>query len=178
MCRNFFLNAVQQGYRPVIYRVRHVPLLKKQDNVGFEPFLGQRLVEVVVTYPPNELLDRGGEDVLSVVVCEVPPTRLVGLGPLERGAERLPGNVRERAVFCGFRAGGGVCEQAIQECARRAYSRLPHRVRSVEEKIELTSLGVETSSVAPGRFSVISPRSTGLGAFLMVRLILVFLTRH
>ena len=79
MCCTFFVNAVQQGYRPVIYRVSQVPFLKKQDNVGFEPFLGQRLVEVVVTYPPNELLDRGGGDVQSVVVCEVPPTRLVGL---------------------------------------------------------------------------------------------------
>ena len=72
------------------------------------------------------------------------------------------------------------------ECASRrstrvfggAYSRLPPRVRSVEEKIEPTSLGVETSCVVPGRFSVISPRSTGLSASLMVRLILVFLTRH
>ena len=51
-------------------------------------------------------------------------------------------------------------------------------MRSVEEKRELTSLGVETSSVAPGRFSVISPRSTGLRASLMVRLIPVFLTRQ
>ena len=51
-------------------------------------------------------------------------------------------------------------------------------MRSVEEKIELTSLGVETSCVAPGGFSVISPRSTGLSASLMVRLIPVFLTRQ
>ena len=61
VCCNRFVDTVQQGYRPVIYRVRHVPFLKKQDNVGLEPFLGQRLVEVVVTYLPNELLDRGGE---------------------------------------------------------------------------------------------------------------------
>ena len=86
MCCNYFVNAVQQGYRPVIYRVHHVPFLKKQDNVGFEPFLGQRPVEVVVAYLPNELLDRGGGDVQSVVVCEVPPPRLVGLGPLKRVA--------------------------------------------------------------------------------------------
>ena len=74
----------------------------------------------------------------------------------------------------------------VGECVSRrstsvlggAYSRLPPRVRSVEEKIELTSLGVETSCVAPGGFSVISPHSTGLSALLMVRLILVFLTRH
>ena len=59
VCCNYFVNAVQQGYRPVVYRVHHVFFLKKQDNVGREPFLGQRLVEVVVTYPPNELLDRG-----------------------------------------------------------------------------------------------------------------------
>ena len=59
-----------------------------------------------------------------------------------------------------------------------AYSRLPPRVRSVEEKIELTSLGVQRSCVAPGRYSVISARPTGLSASLMVRLILVFLTRH
>ena len=42
--------------------------------------------------------------------------------------------------------------------------------------MELTFLGVETSCVVPGRFSVISPRSTGLSASLMVRLILVFFT--
>ena len=51
-------------------------------------------------------------------------------------------------------------------------------MRSVEEKKELTSIGVETSCVAPGRFSVISPRSTGLSASLMMRLILVFLTKR
>ena len=79
VCCNYFVNAVQQGYRPVTYRVRQVPFLKKQDTVGFEPFLGQRLGEVVVTYPSNDLLDRGGGDVQSVVVCEVPPPRLVGL---------------------------------------------------------------------------------------------------
>ena len=46
----------------------------------------------------------------------------------------------------------------VGECVSRrstsvlggAYSRLPPRVRSVEEKIELTSSGVETSCVAPG----------------------------
>ena len=58
------------------------------------------------------------------------------------------------------------------------YSRLPPRVRSVEEKIQPTSFRVETSCVVPWRFSVISPRSTGLSASLMVRLIVVFRTRH
>ena len=74
----------------------------------------------------------------------------------------------------------------VGECVSRrstsvlggAYLRLPPRVKSVEEKKELTLLGVETSCVAPGRIRVISPRSTGLSASLMVRLILVFLTRH
>ena len=61
---------------------------------------------------------------------------------------------------------------------RSAYSRLPPRVRSAEEKIEFTSLGLETICVVPGRFSVISPRYKGLSASLMVRLILVFRTRH
>ena len=41
-----------------------------------------------------------------------------------------------------------------------------------------TSFRVETRFLVPGRFSVISPRSTGLSASLMVRLILVFRTRH
>ena len=41
-----------------------------------------------------------------------------------------------------------------------------------------TSFGVETACVVPSRFSVISPRSTGLSASLMLRLILVFRTRH
>ena len=41
-----------------------------------------------------------------------------------------------------------------------------------------TSFGVETSCVVPGRFSVFSPRSTGLSASLMVRLILVFRTSY
>ena len=76
--------------------------------------------------------------------------------------------------------------EQVRECVSRrstsvlggAYSRLPPRLRSVEEKIELTYLGVETSCVAPGRFSVISPCSTGLSASVKVCLILVFLTRH
>ena len=86
-------------------------------------------------------------------------------------------------------SGRGLCfvgSGQVGECVSRrstsvlgvAYSRVPPRVRSVEEKMELTSLGVETSCVAPGRFSVNSPRSTGLSASLMVHLILVFLTRH
>ena len=79
-----------------------------------------------------------------------------------------------------------VASGQVGECMSRlstsvlggVYSRLPPRVRSVEEKIEPTSFGVETSCVVPGRFSVISPRSTGLSASLTVRLILVFRTRH
>ena len=59
-----------------------------------------------------------------------------------------------------------------------AHSRLPPRVKSVEEKMLLTSFGVETSCVVPWRFSIFSPRSTGLGASLMVRLILVFWNMH
>ena len=51
-------------------------------------------------------------------------------------------------------------------------------MRSVEEKMLPTSFGVETSCVVPGCFSFISPRSTGLSAALLVRLILVFRTRH
>ena len=74
----------------------------------------------------------------------------------------------------------------VGECVSRrstsalggVYWRLPPRVRSVEEEIERTSFGVETSCVVPGRFSIISPRSMGLSASLMVRLILVFRTRH
>ena len=74
----------------------------------------------------------------------------------------------------------------VGECVSRrstsvlggAQSGLPPRVGSVEEKIDLTLLGVETSCVAPGRFSPISPRSTGLSGSLMVRLILVFLRRQ
>ena len=86
-------------------------------------------------------------------------------------------------------SGRGLCfvsSGQVGECVSRrstsalggVYSRLPPRVRSVEEKIELTSFEVETSCVVPGRFSVMSPRSTGLSASLMVRLILVFRTRH
>ena len=51
-------------------------------------------------------------------------------------------------------------------------------VRSVEEKMSLTSFGLETSCVVLGRLRVISPRSTGLRASLTVRLVLVFWTMH
>ena len=86
-------------------------------------------------------------------------------------------------------SGRGLCfvgSGQVGECVSRqstsvlggAYSRLPPRVRSVEEKIEPTSFRVETSCVVPGRFSVIALRSTGLSASLMVCLILVFRTRQ
>ena len=42
----------------------------------------------------------------------------------------------------------------------------------------LTSFGVETSFVVPGRFTVFSPRSTWLSSSLMVRLLRFFWTRH
>ena len=51
-------------------------------------------------------------------------------------------------------------------------------MRSVKEKMLLTSFGVETSCAVPGRFRVVSPRSTGLSALRIVRLILIFWTRH
>ena len=56
----YFVNAVQEGNRPVIDRVHDVPHLKKEDNAGLEPPVGQALVKVVVANTPDEVLDRGG----------------------------------------------------------------------------------------------------------------------
>ena len=66
VCCNCFVNAVWEGDRPVIYWIHNVPLLKKQDNVAFEPFLRQGLVEVAVAHPLDELLDRGGGGLCKV----------------------------------------------------------------------------------------------------------------
>ena len=72
-------------------------------------------------------------------------------------------------MFCVFRAGGGVCEQAIHECARRCV---------LEAAPQGEECGRKNGAHFFRGFSIISPRSTALSASLMVRLILVFLTRH
>ena len=113
-----------------------------------------------------------------VVVREVPAPALLGLD--------LFSVFRNESEVMSGRGLRFVGSGQVEECVSRrstsalggAYLRLPPRLRSLEEKMLPTSFGVVTSCVVPGRFSIISPRSTGLSASLMVRLFLVFRTRH